>query len=548
MRFAIRSAGVALLVVFAAIVLAVSTTMTSVANAATALVTGGSGHPLAVPPDTPEFISGYVAGVNPYWILPTGFCGDTGCTLLATYTPDEPTFDQAVAAGRANLDNCLRGNANCIVTPPPYTVSQQQLLSDTSYVVYGASRSATEATAEKRYLIDNPVADKTVNFSLIANPNRPHGGIIAANPGSQQNTMIPDVFVFDRVLSAFLTGDFSLLTSIPDYTAVYGVTSNGGPTPTDTNMLTVDVARQYDVIADFPTNPTNTLALLNAYFGFHYLHGDYRGGTPLLQGQYGDTTYYLIPTPVLPLLMPLEPLPGGTALALGLDPVLRVLVETAYDRTINPGQPTPANPEYYPNPSQMAANLALAIQTGMDNFISYTTNNPANRPFGTAVQGPYGVGARAVDTGCGTPPCGPPTPLTTPSPASAPLSEPTVVPSATDSDEPNPDVTTATSTPSTTKTRLPVSTVTAPHVTNGRTQLQNSAAISSSATNPTGTLSAPTTQITKKPTPPRIRKPVESRLPVGASNSSSTVGPPATGALPSEGSISATDSSTGDVS
>jgi trimethylamine:corrinoid methyltransferase-like protein len=37
--------------------LALSTTMTSAVLAATALIMGGTGHPLSVPPDTPTFIN-----------------------------------------------------------------------------------------------------------------------------------------------------------------------------------------------------------------------------------------------------------------------------------------------------------------------------------------------------------------------------------------------------------------------------------------------------------------------------------------------------------
>ena len=83
----------------------------------------------------------------------------------------------------------------------------------------------------------------------------------------------------------------------------------GGTTPTDSPrtapLTTVDVARQYDPISDFPTNPLNLLADVNALLGFPFLHINYFGaGAPQLQGQYGDTTYHLIPTPTLPLLMP----------------------------------------------------------------------------------------------------------------------------------------------------------------------------------------------------------------------------------------------------
>ncbi|MBV8966564.1 MAG: PE-PPE domain-containing protein [Mycobacteriaceae bacterium] len=229
---------------------------------------------------------------------------------------------------------------------------------------------------------------------LIANPNRPNGGILERFAGV--------------------------------YIPILGVTFSGA-TPTNTGMTTVDVARQYDGWADWPTNPLNLLADINAGFGIYYLHGNYIGvGTPLLQGQYGDTTYYLIPTPVLPMLMPLEQIPVvGPALAATVDPVLRVLVETGYNRTINPGQPTPANFLYFPNPVQTLVDLVIAIPTGVDNGISTFTGV---RPLGTPVPGPYGVGGPPVNTGCGTPPCGAPTPY---APLNPSASTPTTVAAST---------------------------------------------------------------------------------------------------------------------
>lgn len=177
-------------------------------------------------------------------------------------------------------------------------------------------------------------------------------------------------------------------------------------------MGTIDIARQYDGWADFPTNPLNLLADLNAAMGIYYLHGNYYGvGTPQQQGQYGDTTYYLIPTPVLPLLMPVDKIPLiGHALAVTADPFLRVLVEAGYNRTINPGEPTTAQWLYFPNPISTLVNLVVAIPTGLDNLISTIVGNPDVRPFGTTAPGPYGVGAPAVNTGCGgSGPCTGPT-------------------------------------------------------------------------------------------------------------------------------------------
>jgi hypothetical protein len=163
------------------------------------------------------------------------------------------------------------------------------------------------------------------------------------------------------------------------------------------------VARQYDPASDFPTNPLNLLANLNALVGFIYVHPEknyFDAGTPQLQGRYQDTTYYLIPTTTLPLLMPLEAIPViGPPLAVTLDPPFQVLVETGYDRTINPGQPTPAKYLYFPNPIKTAIDFVVAIPTGWDNGIAQITGNPANRPFHTTPQPTYGVGGPPVYAG-----------------------------------------------------------------------------------------------------------------------------------------------------
>ncbi|MFZ0835216.1 MAG: PE-PPE domain-containing protein, partial [Mycobacterium sp.] len=406
MRVVLRLAAVALLALITSLLLAVTSTLTSVALAATALIMGGTGHPLSRPQDTQAFIQNYVTGANGY-IAPSGLCagGSPGCTLLAVYAPNQfrfdtglfdMTFDQSIEKGRQNLDNCIRGVA-CTVTPGPYAVTPPpQTLTDSVYAVYGYSQSAAVATLQKRDLIANPQPLTEVFFVLAANPNKPNGGILERFKGL--------------------------------YIPIVGVTFNGA-TPTNSDpfdpMLTVDLTRQYDGWADFPTNPLNLIADLNAAMGIAFLHGNYDGvGTPEAQGQYGDTTYYMIPTPVLPLLMPFDAIPLiGHPLAATLDPFFRVLVEAGYDRTINPGQPTTAKWLYIPNPISTLINLVAAIPTGLDNLISTITNNPLNRPFGTQPPGPYGVGGPDVDRGCGTPPCGPPTPaLTAPLPSMSTLS------------------------------------------------------------------------------------------------------------------------------
>lgn len=371
-------------------------TSVAVALAATALFMGGTGHSLSVPQDTPEFISAYVDSADTQYVTPSGLCtgGDPGCARVAVYTPEQfkfdtglwdMTFDESVAIGLANLDTCLRV-APCTVTKPPFTTTAPATLTDTSYVVFGYSQSATIAAQEKYDLIAHPPAGKTVSFVLTSNPNRPNGGIL------------------ERFVGAYIP--------------ILGVTFDGAMTtnsPQPNPLTTVDVAHQYDPVSDFPTNPLNLLADLNVALGFLYFHPEtayFAVDDVQLQGQYQDTTFYLAPAKTLPLLLPLKQIPFiGAPLAATLDPPLRVLVEAGYDRTVNPGKPTPAKYLYFPGPIKTAIDFLAAIPTGWDDGIATLTGNPANRPFHTTPSGAYGVGGPPVYTGA-VDPYGPPTPYT----------------------------------------------------------------------------------------------------------------------------------------
>lgn len=348
---------------------------------ATALFMGGTGQPLIIPPNSPEFISSFVNGMYTDFVAPTGLCigGDPGCTLAAVYTPEELrpligdlTLDESVAVGSELLNNCIRGD-KCTATPSPYTTTISTSLTDTSYVVFGQSQSAIIASHVKSDLIAHPDTDKTISFVLLSNQNRPNGGVL------------------ERFVGAYIP--------------IFGITFNGA-TPTDspqsTPLTTVDIAAQYDGWADFPNNPLRLLASLNAVLGMFFMHGDVKAfsGDPQLQGHYQDTTYYLMPAESLPLVIPLSKIPViGLPLARALDPPLRVLVEAGYNRTINPGQPTPAKYLYFPNPIRTLVDFAVAIPTGWDDAITTVTGNPADRPFRTTPQPVYGVGGPPVYSG-----------------------------------------------------------------------------------------------------------------------------------------------------
>jgi len=388
-----RSTSVVLLAIVAAVLLAIAQTMTSVvALAATALIMGGTQHPLSVPPDTQTFVNSYVAAENNTFIAPSGLCtgGSPGCTLIAVVTPEEffpvfgtLTFNQSVAVGQASLDRCLHADA-CTITrvPPPAsnTGTTTTTLPKDPFVVLGYSSSATIATLEKRKLAAEATPPET-SFILVANPNRPNGGFL-------------ERFNFNNPTIPILDVTFS------------------GATPTNTNFTTVDVARQYDGWTDWPLNPLNLLADANAIAGILYLHSNYTGTDlpePVLQGQYQDTTYYLRQTARLPILIPLQQLGIPDPILAVMDAPLRVLVEAGYNRTTNPGQPTTANFFYFPNPIVTAGNLVTAIPTGLDDGAQEAFGI---RPFGTTPAGPYGVGGPPVNAGS-VDPFGPPTPALT---------------------------------------------------------------------------------------------------------------------------------------
>lgn len=356
---------------------------------ATALYMGGTGHTLTIPgPNPPSYIEQYVNWAYDNYVGPSQLCGPS-CTPAAVYTPAEfwpntglrsMTFDESVAIGLANLNDCLRG-APCAVTDPPFTSSTSRVVTDSSFTVFGYSDSATIASLQKSDLIAHP-PDETVSFVLLSSGNRPNGGIL-------------ERFVGVRLPILGVTFGGATVTNSPQ------------PTP----LTTVDVAHQYDLMADFPTNPLNLLADFNAVLGSWFDHPEFGTGTALLQGQYQDTTYYLYPSDPLPLVRPLTVLPWiGPTLAVLLDPPLRVLVEAGYNRTINPGSPTPAQWLYVPNPITTTLHFLHAIPTGWDNAIAEITGDPANRPFHTAAPGPFGVGGPPVYAGA-VDPYGPPTPL-----------------------------------------------------------------------------------------------------------------------------------------
>ncbi|MCV7018077.1 PE-PPE domain-containing protein [Mycolicibacterium aichiense] len=360
------------------VVAAATLTVTVQLAATTALIMGGTGHPLVG--ESPGFAEQYTQGALDLFIAPTGAVR-ADSSDPATYhrvavgTPEQfwpvvgaDHFDASVAAGADNLVNCLHGRNSCKATH----LGADGPASD--YVIFGYSQSARIASIVKRDLIaqyrTSIGATPAVSFVVVSNPNRPNGGFLERFAGLH----------------------------IP----VLGVTFDGA-TPVDScaadgtncRFLTADIAQQYDGWADFPRRPLNLLADLNALAGIAYLHEHYTvsAAGAIDQGTVGDTTYYLLPTRRLPLLMPLAQLGVPGPILDVLDAPLRVIVEWAYDRAISPGEPTPATLRNPNNPATMVRDLLAAIPVGLDDGLHEAG---LGRPLGTTRAGPFGVGGTTL--------------------------------------------------------------------------------------------------------------------------------------------------------
>jgi len=231
------------------------------------------------------------------------------------------------------------------------------------YLIEGYSQSAQIAVDEKIDLIQAGSPPPDVTFLLLGSGNRPNGGFLERFSG----LVIPGATGFDF----------------------------NGAEPTDAGIPTIDIANQYDAVADFPQYPVNVVADLNSLLGFVYAHAGYGDG-PLpedvpalwppsepLSGPYaseyvlgstetvkqvdGDTTFYFIPTTDLPLLDPLRSLGVPESVLNIVQPALQVIVEAGYDRSIPFGDPTPAELIPAIDPATFTLEFANAVVQGADN-------------------------------------------------------------------------------------------------------------------------------------------------------------------------------------
>lgn len=298
-----------------------------------ALVMGGSGNPL---PDQ-TFVDGVLN-----WATRSGYSWNTA---QAVFTPENLypltgtrslPLNVSVSEGVQMLDAAIT----------------QQIGAGNNVLVQGYSQSSIIASLEMRNLAaaGNPYTTGQLAFNLLGDPMNPNGGLLARFPGLSFPALGLDFY---------------------------------GATPADTPYRTVIYSLEYDGFADFPRYPIDIFADANAVAGIVFVHPNYPHLDPATlppgdivalstPGYNGNTSYYMVLTPNLPLLDPLRAIPViGNPLADLLQPDLTYLVnwgygDPAFGYSTSPANlPTPFGLFPHVNSGVFAADLATGAQQGV---------------------------------------------------------------------------------------------------------------------------------------------------------------------------------------
>ncbi len=161
------------------------------------------------------------------------------CPIVCNPAEPDLTFGQSVDQGVVDLNNAIdaafQGGA-------------------TNVAVLGYSQSATVATVEMNNLLNSapPGELSHLNFVLLGDPNSPIGGIL-------------DRFQFPDGVGAFS------LSPEPQHVPFLDIPLSLGTTPT-TGIASDIYTAEYDGWANFPEDPSNILADINALVGIQTVH------------------------------------------------------------------------------------------------------------------------------------------------------------------------------------------------------------------------------------------------------------------------------------
>lgn len=186
---------------------------------------------------------------------------------------------------------------------------------------------------------------------VFGNPNRPNGGVFARFPGL--------------------------------YATPFGMTFDG-PAPV-TDYKVTDISWEYDGVSDFPRDPSNGLAVLNAAFGF-LVHGSYKDvdlndkSSIISDVTVGNTRYITVRGEYIPLLMPLKLLGVPKPVLDAMEPGLRAQIEKAYDRSAGPGTPVPARLGPGQSPQKVVDDFVSTIGQAQQSVQSASRRQAASTP------------------------------------------------------------------------------------------------------------------------------------------------------------------------
>ena len=274
----------------ATVIFATALTAAPVAQSDTLLLAGGTSGTLGklLPPDLFGDVESYLGGAYKDDTLsvldyPASLWPMTG--LL------DPTLGASIRIGTANLAALTRS------TPGPI-------------VVFGISQGSIVVQQAQEILNADPMIPSDTTFIMIANPNL-----------------------------GIARGLYGIHIPILNYTP--------RPLP-ETRFNTVVVINQYDGFADPIRRPWNLLTVVNAVMAVVYVHPFAQNSdlstvpleniTITTNSQGGTTTTYFVPTPQLPLTMPLRQLRVPDRIVDTIDDALRPIIDAGY-------KPIPSNSE-----------------------------------------------------------------------------------------------------------------------------------------------------------------------------------------------------------
>jgi hypothetical protein len=311
------------------------------------LIMGGTGNPI---PD-----SAYLNSVEGLYLSQDSGYNFSGldtpeqfCPIICSASQPDLGFGDSVNAGVGDLNNVL--------------VPDLQAGNDVA--VLGYSQSAVVASQEMNDLINNTPANvdlSHLSVTLLGDPNSPIGGILERFP-------FPDG-----------VGDFSL-TPEPQHVPFLDIPLDTATTPLS-GIATDIYMGEYDGWADFPSDPSNIFADINALIGIETVHPYYPDPTPGVNldttnivnlGSIGDTNFYAIPAPLPTLAFLYDGGPAGQFFYDSFSPYATLVDDWGYG---NPGDPGAGmtvdgvDPIGVAGPWQVDATGQL-VASGVDGFIS----------------------------------------------------------------------------------------------------------------------------------------------------------------------------------